>query len=253
VSSVSAQRRILIVDDDNELRSHIAGYLAMHGYLVEEARDAPALDRAMGEGSFDLVVLDVMLPGEDGLSICRRLAAPAAPQIIMLSAMGDETDRIVGLEIGADDYLPKPCSPRELLARVRAVLRRSGEAQSGAEKVGAMVEFAGFRLDLVRRRLHAPNGSVLVISNNEFALLTTLLRNPGRVLSRQTLAQMAEIGRPEDVDRAVDMLVSRLRRKLQAQSGAEVIATVRGQGYRLVADTTADQGAAAFGSAPFGA
>lgn len=240
--SAPASKRLLIVDDDNELRGHIADYLARHGFAVEQARNAGELGRAMAAGAFDLIILDVMLPGEDGLSICRRLADNAdAPPIIMLSAMGQETDRVVGLEIGADDYLPKPCSPRELLARVRAVLRRrDAEPAQRAGAASTLVEFDGFRLDLIRHRLEAPNGSVIVLTKSEFALLVTLLQHPGQILTRADLARMGDIGSSEDVDRAVDMAVSRLRRKLGAHDPAEIIATVRGQGYRLMARLTSD-------------
>jgi two-component system OmpR family response regulator len=232
--------RILLVDDDADLRASIAAYLAAHGYAVEEARDASQLERVLTTTAIDLIVLDVMLPGEGGLSICRRISSDGAIPIIMLSAMGDETDRVVGLEIGADDYLPKPCSPRELAARIKAVLRRrSLEPKGYPPTKGTTVTFEGFELDLVRRRLRAPDGAVIVLSTNEFAVLSNLLRHAGRVLSREELAGMAATEPPADLDRAIDMLISRLRRKLRAHTTTDLIGTARGRGYRLIADVDA--------------
>ena len=149
---------ILVVDDDPGIRDVVAEFLGRHGYEVETAADGKAMERALMRRRPDLVVLDVMLPGEDGLAICRRLSRRDGPAIIMLSAMGEETDRIVGLELGADDYLPKPCNPRELLARVRAVLRRRREPRGEADSLDAACEFAGWRLDLVRHELRSPQG-----------------------------------------------------------------------------------------------
>ena len=143
--------RIVVVDDDPDIRELVSEFLGRHGFEVDTAADSAGLNRALNTAPVDLVVLDVMLPGEDGLQICRRLAVSDGPAVIMLSAMGEETDRIVGLELGADDYLPKPCNPRELLARVRAVLRRRGEPRPQDGEIGAQCEFAGWRLDLVRR------------------------------------------------------------------------------------------------------
>src|ERR1700750_2375961 len=151
-----AGARILMVDDDPGIRDVVSDFLGKHGYKVDTAGDATEMEAALERGPVDLIVLDVMLPGEDGLAICRRFAnGEGGPPIIMLSAMGEDTDRIVGLELGADDYLAKPCNPRELLARVRAVLRRA-EQRSTAGGVGAGCEFAGWRLDLVRRELRSP-------------------------------------------------------------------------------------------------
>src|SRR6201996_899003 len=173
---------ILMVDDDPGIRDVVSEFLTRHGYTVETAADAATMERVLERGDVDLMVLDVMLPGEDGLSICRRLAGGGGPPIIMLSAMGEDTDRIVGLEIGADDYLPKPCNPRELLARVRAVLRRRQEPKPGVEDHhGGVLEFAGWRLDLVRRELRTPQGVVINLSSGEFSLLRALVERPQRV------------------------------------------------------------------------
>src|SRR3954468_15648069 len=162
--------RILMVDDDPGIRDVVSEFLGRHGYTVETAGDARGMEQVLARGPVDLIVLDVMMPGEDGLSICRRLAAANGPPVIMLSAMGEETDRIVGLELGADDYLPKPCNPRELLARVRAVLRRKAEPPPAKDAaMGAGCEFVGWRLDLVRRELVSPQGVLVNLSSGEFS------------------------------------------------------------------------------------
>ncbi|WP_370873723.1 response regulator [Caulobacter ginsengisoli] len=233
--------RILMVDDDRGIRDVVSEFLTRHGYQVETAGDGKGMEAALARGPVDLIVLDVMMPGEDGLSICRRLSGTAnAPSIIMLSAMGEETDRIVGLELGADDYLPKPCNPRELLARVRAVLRRRREpAGTGEEGVGAACLFAGWRLDLVRRELRSPQGVVVNLSGGEFSLLRAFVDHPQRVLTRDQLLDFAR-GRDSDAyDRAIDVQISRLRKKLDdgaAGGGSgELIRTIRSEGYMFTA------------------
>jgi two-component system OmpR family response regulator len=228
--------RILIVDDDPGIRDVISEFLAKHGFTVETAGDASQMEQAMAANPPDLVVLDVMLPGEDGLSICRRLSDDGPP-IIMLSAMGEETDRIVGLEIGADDYLPKPCNPRELLARIRAVMRRRNEPRGTTDgRHGAGFEFAGWRLDLVRRELRTPQGVVVNLSSGEFSLLRALAERPQRVLTRDQLLDMARGPDTEAYDRAIDVQISRLRKKMEDGSGGqELIRTVRNEGYMFAA------------------
>ncbi|NEX95085.1 response regulator [Caulobacter sp. 17J65-9] len=235
-AEVAAGARVLIVDDDPGVRDVLAEFLARHGYGVDAAGDAAEMDRKLAAFGPDLVVLDLMLPGEDGLSICRRLAGRAKPAVIMLSAMGEETDRIVGLELGADDYLPKPCNPRELLARVRAVLRRRGEPASETAASAQGLEFLGWRLDLVRRELRSPRGLNVQLSSGEFNLLRALLERPMRVLSRDQLLDIARGPTSEAFDRAVDVQVSRLRKKLDDGSGADLIRTIRGEGYMFVAE-----------------
>ena len=223
--------RILIVDDDPGIRDVVAEFLGRHGYVVDTASDAPTMEHALARGPVDLVVLDVMLPGEDGLAICRRLSSRDGPAIIMLSAMGEETDRIVGLELGADDYLPKPCNPRELLARVRAVLRRRHEPRGQEDGLGPACEFAGWRLDLVRRELRSPDSVMVNLSGGEFSLLRAFVERPQRVLTRDQLLEMAR-GRDSDAyDRAIDVQISRLRRKLDDGGGGELIRTIRSEGY----------------------
>jgi two-component system OmpR family response regulator len=171
-----------------------------------------------------------MLPGEDGLAICRRLAVGEGPPIIMLSAMGEDTDRIVGLELGADDYLAKPCNPRELLARVRAVLRRA-EQRGQSATLGAGCEFAGWRLDLVRRELRSPQGVVVNLSSGEFSLLRAFVERPQRVLTRDQLLEFARGPDSDAFDRAIDVQISRLRRKLDDGGGQDLIRTIRNEGY----------------------
>jgi two-component system OmpR family response regulator len=224
--------RILMVDDDPGICDVVSDFLGRHGYSVETAGDAAQMERALARGPVDLIVLDVMLPGEDGLAICRRLAATDGPAIIMLSAMGEETDRIVGLELGADDYLPKPCNPRELLARVRAVLRRRQEPRQSDAELGAGCEFAGWRLDLVRRELRSPQGVIVNLSSGEFTLLRAFVERPQRVLTRDRLLDLARGPDSDAYDRAIDVQISRLRKKLDdGASGIELIRTVRNEGY----------------------
>jgi two-component system OmpR family response regulator len=230
-------RHILVVDDDRELRGQICGYLAEHGFEVHEAEDGKAMDSVLSAEPIDLVVLDLMLPGEDGLSICRRLSDSGGPAIIMLSAMGEEVDRVLGLELGADDYLPKSSSPRELMARVRAVLRRQDEVRGGTTRKGAAYHFLGFTLDVVRRRLRAPNGTTVLLTGGEYALLQVLLEHPQRILTRDQLLDMTRGADAEVFDRAVDVQISRLRRKLD-DPAARVIKTCRGAGYLFDAPVT---------------
>ena len=233
------QEHILVVDDDPGIRDVVSEFLSRYGYAVDTAADGKGVERAMARRRPDLVVLDVMLPGEDGLSICRRLAKPDGPAIIMLSAMGEETDRIVGLEIGADDYLAKPCNPRELLARVRAVLRRRSESRSGDDPIEAACEFGGWRLDLVRHELRSPQSVVVNLSSGEFSLLRAFVERPQRVLTRDQLLEFARGSTTDAFDRAIDVQISRLRRKLDVGADAqELIRTVRNEGYLFVPKVT---------------
>jgi two-component system, OmpR family, response regulator len=227
---------ILVVDDDADLRKLIGDFLAGHGYRVAAAENVAQMRASMQQECPDLIILDVMMPGEDGLDTARQLATERGPPVIMLSALGSDTDRIIGLEIGADDYLAKPCNPRELLARVRAVLRRRQiEAEPAQSNVdAARYEFAGWRLDVMRRELRDPAGTYINLSDGEFALLRTFVEHPQRVLSRDQLLDITR-GRNVDVfDRAIDSQVSRLRRKLNERAAAELIRTVRNEGYMLL-------------------
>jgi two-component system OmpR family response regulator len=234
-SGMTPQSLILVVDDDPDLRNLITEFLSGRGYRVLAAQNAAEMQSVIDAERPDLVILDVMMPGEDGLSVAQRLASETGPAVIMLSALGDDTDRIVGLEIGADDYLAKPCNPRELLARVRAVLRRQRAGESAAQaREGRLYEFAGWRLDVLRRDLRDPTGIFIDLSDGEFALLRSFVEHPQRVLSRDQLLEYAH-GNTRDVfDRAIDSQISRLRRKLNERADAELIRTVRNEGYMLL-------------------
>lgn len=226
---------ILIVDDDREIRSLVAQFLKKHGYRVTPAADGREMMRLMEKGRFDLVVLDLMLPGEDGLSLCRRVRVESSLPIIMLTAMGEETDRIIGLEMGADDYLPKPFNPRELLARIKAVLRRAADRPPAAvsSDVAAHV-FDGWRLDTVKRELRAPDDALVPLTAGEFELLAALVERAGQVLSRDQLLDLTRGRDAAPFDRSVDVLISRLRHKMESDpKEPSIIKTVRGGGYVL--------------------
>ena len=227
---------ILVVDDDPALRELLQRYLSEQGYRVSGAEDGSAMDRFLAENTPDLVILDLMLPGEDGLSIAKRLRiSHDALPILMLSARGDEVDRIVGLEVGADDYLPKPFNPRELLARIRAVLRRGQGSNTAAEDAGAQQEyrFGLFRLDVADQQLHRGDEPV-PLTSGEFALLKIFVEHPRRVLSRDSIVDMLEGYERSPYDRSIDVRVTRLRRKIESDPAAPVyIRTVWGEGYRF--------------------
>jgi two-component system, OmpR family, response regulator len=225
---------ILVVDDDREIRSLVAQLLRKHGFRVTDAADGREMMQVLENGRFDLVVLDLMLPGEDGLSLCRRVRAASTLPIIMLTAMGEETDRIVGLEMGADDYLPKPFNPRELLARIRAVLRRAGGElpEPAAEDAGSLRVFEGWSLDTAKRELRAPDGTLVPLTAGEYDLLAAIVERPGRVLSRDQLLDLTRGRDAVPFDRSVDVQISRLRRKLEIDpKEPQIIKTVRGGGY----------------------
>ncbi len=225
---------LLIVDDDREIRDLVSRFFVKHGYRVATAADARAMDGFLAAGGIDLVILDVMLPGKGGLEICRDLRSRSPIPILMLTAMGDETDRIVGLEMGADDYLAKPFNPRELLARVRAVLRRASAPAAPGRPAGAPkhLRFAGWSLDLGRRRLEAPDGLIVDLTTGEYELLIAFAERPQRVLTRNQLLDLARGREAAPFDRSIDVQVSRIRRKIEADPKApEMIVTVRGDGY----------------------
>lgn len=228
---------LLVVDDDREIRRLIEDYLSQLGYRITTVGDGKAMRRALQEHRIDLVVLDLMLPGEDGLSLCRELRSKSNLPVLMLTARGGEIDRIVGLEMGADDYLAKPFNPRELLARIRSILRRAQSLPANlvAEDVKAM-RFAGWVLDVASRNVTAPDGLVVPLSGAEFRLLRVLLEHPNRVLSRDQLLELVNGREAILFDRSVDVLIGRLRKRLQ-DDGKEpsLIKTVRGEGYVLAA------------------
>lgn len=224
---------ILVVEDDDEIRTLVCDFLRTSDFDAEGARDGIELDQCLARTSPDLVVLDIMLPGgEDGLSICRRLRAHSSIPVIMLTARGDEIDRIVGIEIGADDYLAKPFSPRELTARIRAVLRRSSGLEARPQNE---VRAGHLIINYDRRDVRTDNGPVLDLSSGEYALLTVFLSRPQRVLDRDLLLELATGRSMGSVfDRAIDVQVSRLRRKIERDAAnPELIKTVRNGGYIL--------------------
>jgi len=237
LSAMEKQDHILVVDDDAETRALLQEYFGKHGFRVSAAADGKGMRAAMSAASPDVVVLDLMLPGEDGLSLCRDLRARGNVPVIMLTARGEETDRIVGLELGADDYVPKPFNPRELLARVKSVLRRARSLPDNLEPEKASAfRFAGWTLDVATRNLTAPDGVVVPLSGTEFGLLRALLAHPNRVLTREQLLDLMLSREAGPFDRAIDVQVSRLRQRLREDAREpEIIKTVRGQGYVLAA------------------
>ena len=224
---------VLVVDDDREIRDLLARFLSTHGYRVTAAADGRAMRKALADWRIDLVVLDLMLPGEDGLALCRRLRGQSDVPVIMLTAMGEDIDRIIGLEIGADDYVPKPFNPRELVARIKAVLRRRGAAPRPADPSGeSVLRFAGWRVDAAARRIAAPDGAIVELTSGEFDLLLAFAEHPQRVLSREQLLDLTRGRDAAPFDRSIDVQVSRLRRKIEAEPGRpKLIKTVRGGGY----------------------
>ncbi|MFT3755112.1 MAG: response regulator [Pseudoxanthomonas sp.] len=229
------QSLIMVVDDDPGLRDLTTGFLREHGYRVVAVEDVARMREAMDAQRPDLIIMDVMMPGEDGLNAARQLASQRnGPAVIMLSALGSDTDRIIGLEVGADDYLAKPCNPRELLARVRAVLRRRQVGEPLAPPEGHLYEFAGWRLDILRRDLRDPTGVFIDLSDGEFTLLRAFVEHPQRVLGRDQLLDFARGRNVEVFDRAIDTQISRLRRKLNERTRQELIRTVRNEGYMLL-------------------
>lgn len=231
-----SEPHVLIVDDDGQIRQLVAKFLRSHGIRVSLARDGVEMGEVLRAVSIDLIVLDIMLPGRGGLELCREMRARSATPIIMLTAKGDETDRIVGLEMGADDYIAKPFSPRELLARIHAVLRRSHIASSAiGEARQRGYGFEGWIVDILRRELSNPEGVLVDLSGGEFDLLLAFIEAPNRILSRDRLLDAARNRISGNFDRSIDVLVSRLRRKIeQGQPGQEKIKTVRGAGYMFL-------------------
>lgn len=226
---------LLLVDDDREIRALVSEQLTAAGYSVTTAADGAEMRRALGRGAFDLMILDLTLPREDGLALCREVRGQSTLPIIMLTARGEPIDRILGLEMGADDYLAKPFEPRELLARIRSVLRRSRAVPSNMEPLPArQARFSGWLLDFERRHLLDPSGRTVVLSGAEHRMLRVLLNHPNRVLSREQLLALGAVRQGED--RAIDLQVSRLRQKLGEDPKApRLIQTVRAEGYVLAA------------------
>ena len=234
--ATGAPPHILVVDDDREIRDLLARFLERQSFRVTAVRDAREARRHWPLGHYQMVVLDLMLPGESGLDFARWLRTQSSVPIVMLTAMGEDTDRIIGLELGADDYVAKPFNPRELLARIRAVLRRAGETQSRSEAAPKALCFAGWRLEPPRRRLLNPDGVEVPLTGGEYDLLYALAERPNRVLTRDMLLDLLRGRQAGPFDRAIDVAVSRLRRKLEDDGhNAQLIKTVRGGGYVLAA------------------
>ena len=230
---------ILVVDDDREVRGLLADYLERNGLKALVAADGREMWRLLAAARVDLVVLDVMLPGDDGLALCRGLRARSTLPIIMLTARREAVDRILGLEMGADDYVIKPFEPRELLARIRSVLRRSCAATGAPERPVKRIAFAGWRLDLEARHLVSDQGLVVLLSGAELRLLRAFLDHPHCVLTRDRLLDLTRGRTSEPFERSVDLQVSRLRQKLADDAYApQIIKTVRSEGYVLAVSVT---------------
>jgi DNA-binding response OmpR family regulator len=233
-STLALAETLLVVDDDDEIRELLCDYLAQAGYRVLAAADGTQMWQQLESHAVDMLVLDLMLPGEDGLSLCRRLQGMATLGIIILSAKGSAFDRIIGLEVGADDYLAKPFEPRELLARIKAVLRRGGRSDRAvAPAASAPQQFAGYSFDHAKRLLGCPGGHQLTLARSDYRVLRDLLAAREQVLSRDQLTRSA-FGREHlPDDRSIDMCISRLRQRFKADGGAVQILTIRNEGYLL--------------------
>ena len=238
-ATITVNPHILVVDDDREIRDLLARYLERQHFRVTAVRDAREARRIWPTTTFQMVILDLMLPGEGGLDFARWLRAESDVPILMLTALGEENDRIIGLELGADDYLTKPFNPRELLARMRAVMRRASEAGEKRESGSKTLFFNGWTLESARRRLLNPDGAEVPLTGGEYDLLVALLDRANKVLTRDMLLDLLRGRQAGPFDRAIDVAISRLRRKLEDDGRhAQLIKTVRGGGYVLAAEVT---------------
>ena len=237
---MKSEPHILIVDDDDAIRDLLHEFLRKRGMHVSVARDSEEMQGVMAQTPIDLLILDVMLPGKSGMEICREIRMHSRVPIIMLTAISETTDRVVGLEMGADDYVSKPFDPRELLARVRAVLRRlDGGPDRRAEP--KIYRFAGWSMDCSRRRLVSPDDVRVELTTGEFNLLEALVKSAQRMLSRDQLQELAGSSTAYGYDRSVDILISRLRRKMEDDSRSpKLILTIRGGGYQFVPEVTSE-------------
>jgi two-component system, OmpR family, response regulator len=228
--STGSTCHVLVVDDDRELRALLCKYLTEHGFRVTQAANGREMMNAIEAGRFDLVVLDLMMPGESGLVLCQKLRERSGPPVIMLTAMGSEVDRVIGLEIGADDYVAKPFSPRELVARIKAVLRRAANADP--DDLPLAYEFNGWRLEPTGRVLRDPRGAVVDVTSGELDLLLVFVTRPQRVLTRDQLLDLARGRASAALDRSIDVQISRLRRKIETDPREPaIIKTIRSGGY----------------------
>lgn len=239
-----AEDHILVVDDDKGIRDVLGEFLAQQGYVVSLAKDGKEMKSILDKNGIDLIILDIMMPGEDGLRLCHQLRASSCIPIIMLTAIGEEMDRILGLEMGADDYLSKPFNPRELLARIRGILRRSGtkpemEAPTAYHN---HYKFQGWRLDRTTRKLYSPDNLEISLSSGEYTLLLVFLERPQMVLSRDYLLDLTKNRSASAFDRSIDIQISRLRQKIEPdQKNPSILKTVRGGGYVLACDVEMEQ------------
>ncbi|GGG19916.1 DNA-binding response regulator [Rhizobium wenxiniae] len=232
----SANAKILIVEDDPEIGKLLALAIQENGMTATVAEDAHVMNALLRNNEFDLIILDVMLPGEDGLSICRRIRSEKTTPIILLTALGEEVDRIVGLEVGADDYVTKPFSPREVVARIRSLLRRASYGLVNTA-VQRKLRFEGWQIDPLRRQLHDPSNARVSVTTTEFDLLLAFCRNPGRVITREELLSLTHTGLAGPIERSVDVHISRLRQKIEADPKSPVLLqTVRLGGYMFTAN-----------------
>lgn len=236
VSAPDAATRVLLVEDDTEIAAMLSKTLAENGFQVVATESATDMDRALRKQSFDLIILDAMLPGEDGFSICRRLRASSSTPIIMLTALGEDVDRIVGLELGADDYVTKPFNSRELIARIRSLMRRASYGSERRERREPLT-FAGWRIDPTSRQLRDPDNVHVSLTTAEFDVLLAFCRNPGRVLTREQLLGLTHAGLAGPVERSIDVHVSRIRQKIEPNAREPTfIKTVRLGGYMFTPD-----------------
>ncbi|WP_028079791.1 response regulator [Solimonas soli] len=233
---MSVGMRIVVVEDDREIGPLVRGLLERENFIAEWVRSGAEMDTALARQRADLVLLDLMLPGEDGLSICRRLRAAGNLPVMMLTAKGEDLDRIIGLEVGADDYLPKPFNPRELIARIRAVLRRAAPAATQSAAGQERLRFAGYTFDLAARRLHRDDGGEIELSAGDYDLLAMFVHHPQRVLTREQIMEFTRRRSWEVYDRSIDIAASRLRRKIEPDPAhPTLIKTVRNGGYLFAA------------------
>ncbi|ATN36897.1 DNA-binding response regulator (plasmid) [Rhizobium sp. ACO-34A] len=235
ITESAPEATLLVVDDDIRIRSMLAANLGAKGYRVLTAASASEMRGVLQTNGVDVVILDIMMPGENGLSACRRLEEEGGPPVILLSALGEETDRILGLDSGAERYLPKPCSSHEVLAHVRSILRKQRKTGDAVHQVLA---FSDYRVNLDTHELHNHEGALIDLSEGEFSVLRVFVTRPRRVLSRSDLLVAARGPDTDSFDRAIDVQVSRLRRKLKDQEGA-LIRTIRNEGYMFMAPVSA--------------
>lgn len=234
---MSGQTHILLVDDEASLREPLAEYLTKQGFRVQQASDASQARSVMNAFNFDIILLDIMMPGEDGLSFCRHVREKTETPVIFISAKGEELDRIVGLELGADDYITKPFSPRELIARIKVVLRRTNNGNGVKPGSGSIYQFSGWTLKTDQRSLIDEEAVAVPLSSGEYQMLLALLSRAGQVLNRDQLLDITQGREAHAFDRAVDNQISRLRRKIEADpKNPEIIKTVWGGGYVLAGD-----------------